>query len=155
MNNKGMTTIEACFIIPFSFTLICIILYTAFYYYDYTVISRAAIGASYVSMYEENISNDELISKAMSRAGTLLDGKLICMNKDDINIDVKVEYLKISVRISGRYNASKIIPGGGMIGIDDWIINVEHESPRLHKASFIRSINILKNKKRKEDNDKS
>ena len=153
MNNKGMTTVEACFIIPFSFILICLILYTSFYYYDYTAISRAAIGASYVSMYEDDISNDELVNRAMLRMKNLLDGKLICMDKDEINVEVKVEYLKITVRVSGVYKAGKIIPGAEMFGIDEWNIDVKHEAPRLHRASFIRGVNILKNKKRKEEND--
>ena len=143
-NDNGMTTIEACFILPFSFVLICIILATAFYYYNLTAISRAVTGASLVSEYYPELGNDELSKKALEKFKNLTDGKLIYIDDKDILVDVKVEHSKITVRANGEFNASGFIPGANMFGIKNWKIDIAHSSTRMDKASFIRRIYILK-----------
>ena len=141
-SNQGMTTIEACVIIPVSFTLIFLIFFLGIYFYNKNAydqcISRALVSCV---QYDEK-DNDELESEIEAKLKTLLNDSLTL--KGDIDTNISVEYGYTSIELKGSLNIPDFIYFGGLNAGNNWTISSYYSCPRLRSSQFVRMISGLK-----------
>lgn len=141
--NYGMTTIEACFLIPLSFMLIMLLIWFGFYKYDLCAISAAAAEASMNGAREMNKSNEEINELVDKKIRELLTEKLIFVR--DMNWDITVSAAKVSVIIRGQFFVPAKIFLSDIYKKDTWSFEIEKSANRINPSYLLRIAEIVKN----------
>ena len=142
-NDRGMATLEAVVIIPISFTVIFLLIWTGLLFYNRNVLdhaaSRAAINASQHSGY----SNKEVCDIVINKFSEYTNGKTIIL--ENTEIDVSVSYGTIKVNVRGDMGIPGDIFFGNVYGDRKWDIDITKETARLRPSSFVRTVSRVKN----------
>lgn len=142
ISDTGMSTIEACIIIPISITLIMLVIWTAFYNYNCTAVAAAVAKASEVAVRHPELDNEELCEECMYVWKKSIEGKLIFMDVPEVN--VVVEYGKVTVTASGSFDIREFLLSKNMGENGVYIVKSSHTSPRLRSSEYVRRMAILK-----------
>lgn len=136
--NKGMTTIEACILIPFVYFLTMLLLFLGFFLYNRNLMHSAAS----VAVMEGSLAGEDSIEKILEKADTksreLLEGKLIWMDLPEITVEA--DLTTITIQMHGVMT----VPGAalleGIYGDTVWEMEVEKKMPRLFPSRFVRTM---------------
>lgn len=142
-SNKGMTTIEACVIIPISFSLIFLIFFLGIYFYNKNAYDQCIARALVSCVQYDEKDNDELEEEIENKLNSLLNQSLIL--KSDIDTDISVEYGYTSITLKGSFDIPNFIYFGGLDAGDNWEISSYYSCPRLRSSQFVRMISGLTN----------
>lgn len=140
-SNTGMTTIEACILIPLSLMIILLLIWSGFYKYDLCVISEAAAAASMNGALEIGMSNEEISTFVDGKVYELLNEKLICVR--DINWDISVSATKVSVIIRGKFMIPSQIFLTKLYERDVWDFEIEKSELRINPSMLLRMSEMM------------
>ncbi|HOO80392.1 MAG TPA: pilus assembly protein [Lachnospiraceae bacterium] len=141
MNNHGMITIEACYIVPFTLMITMLLLWFGMYLYDCNVLSETASIAAICGSREAEKSNEEITELVTKRVEELLDDRLVSM--DEPTLTVSVDYNTIQVTLCGQMEIPGIIFLTGWDGDTLWEFTTTQEAYRLRQSMITRTIHQL------------
>ena len=142
-NNRGMTTPEACIIIPMTFTIIMLLLWMGFLFYNRNVLDQAAARAAIIGGQNSYLSNEEIAEKVNAKVAELINNKLILMDEDSIIVSTGVSLTEIKVSVSGEVRLPESIFFGKLYSKRLWDISVIESAPRLKNCRFVRLVQRL------------
>lgn len=140
-SNTGMTTIEACILIPLSLMLIMLVLWFGFYKYNLSVISAAAAAAAMNGALEMNRSNEEINKLVDENINELLKEKLIFVR--GMNWDISVSATKISVTIRGEFFVPAQIFLSDIYEKEAWNFEIEKSAIRINPSGLLRMAEMV------------
>lgn len=135
-SNRGMTTIEACILIPLSLMLIMLLVWFGFYKYNLNVISAAAAAASMNGALEVNRSNEEINQQVDEKLEELLKEKILFVR--DMNWDISVSATKVSVTIRGEFFVPSQIFLSDIYEKSAWNFEIEKSALRMNPSGLLR-----------------
>lgn len=149
-NNKGMTTIEACFIVLISMAIIFLLFGTAVYYYDQVVLSAAVAKSAMRGCEYSYKDNKEIIGIVEEHFKYMTDNQLVMLKDPQINVTVSAFEIKVNAKAdfdTAPFNGLRLFKLQ-----DNWKIDVTEYAPRMKASNFVRNIrNIRKMKKDKAE----
>lgn len=137
-NNKGMITIEACFLIPFTIMIILVLIWMGFLLYNRTVLTNAVNIATMETAYQAEKSNEELMEYMVTRFEELVRDQLVCVN--DIHVEGRVGYGEVELSVSGQLKVPGEIFMTDGYSTGPWSLQVTKSAPRIRKSMVIRTI---------------
>lgn len=141
--NKGTTTIEACYLIPFSIMIILTMIFMGIYLYNRTTMTDAISIAVLDASANATMDNDDLLLLMEMRAAELLSGKLILVN--EVNLEGTVSYNKVSLKAEATFDVpGEIFLTDGYFA-DKWSLNTEKEAPRVRRSMVVRTMKRMAN----------
>lgn len=148
--NSGVTTLEACVIIPIVFMIIMLLIWLGIYQYNRMVFTQVASMAAIKGSQNAEKSNDEIIKIVNSRIEELLDEKLIMM--ENVSSDIEVNYAQIKVHLQGEFNIPEAIYITDIYEKNMWEIAVDKSAPRIRSSMIIRTAERIRRGLEEEDN---
>ena len=145
MNNKGYSTIEAAVIIPIILSIVLLLIWTGFFFYDRNVLSQAASRAAVCGSQMSYLENEEIADYVSNRVSELTEGKLILLDLAETTVTVTAT--NICVNVTGTMNVPDFIVLGNIYNGGTWNINIKEYGARLKSSMFIRTANRIKNSK--------
>ena len=145
MNNKGYSTIEAAVIIPIILSIVLLLIWTGFFFYDRNVLSQAASRAAVCGSQMSYLENEEIADYVSNRVSELTEGKLILLDLAETTVTVTAT--NICVNVTGTMNVPDFIILGNIYNGGTWNINIKEYGARLKSSMFIRTANRIKNSK--------
>lgn len=143
MNNKGMTTIEACVIIPISLTIICMLIWMGIFIYDKNALSQAASRAAIIGSQNSYLDNEEICDIVMKAVRELTEDKLVLMSDPAVN--VTVGFNEIEVNVTGSLILPESFFFGKIYNKRLWHIDITEKTARLKPSLFVRSVSRIYN----------
>ena len=141
LNNKGMTTVEACVIIPITFTVIMLLVWLGILFYDRNALSQAAARAAIVGSEYSYLDNDEICEIVMKKTAELTQDKLILMAEPEV--DVSVDATEIRVNVRGNLHLPESVFFGNIYNKRVWSIDITEPAPRLKPSVFVRTVHRI------------
>ena len=138
--NSGMTTLEACLILPISFMLLLFFFWTAFYYYNESVFTKATEVAALEGARHSELNNEEILNIAAAEFKKEIDNQLIFMRTPDPYITVDLTGVTVEARET--FDMSYLLLEKSMKDKAVYQIDVIHSAARLKPSNFLRSITI-------------
>lgn len=143
LNNKGMTTIEACIIIPITLIVTMMLIWLGLFFYNKSIMSVAASRAGIMGGQHPEKSNDELVEYVTKNVEDILQDRLIFM--EDPSVEVTVNYMDIVVHLTGDMRLPESVGMGGIYKIKMWEIDMTEKSARLQPSIFVRTLSRVRN----------
>lgn len=134
--SRGMTTIEACVLIPLSFGILLLLLWTGFYKYDQSVLSEAASLAVRRGSQEVAGSNQEIMKLTEERLDELLQGRLIGI--EQVRSDVKVTAGAVAIHLEASFHVPHENIISSLYREEFWQIEIEKSAPRMDPCMLLR-----------------
>ncbi|MBR3306400.1 MAG: pilus assembly protein [Lachnospiraceae bacterium] len=154
-SNRGMTTIEAAYLIPVSLAVTWMIIWCGILLYDRTAAEYAAAASViYASEFSE-LDNRNLSAFASEKCGAMLEGRMILA--DDVEASFEVSGLKINSSLTSGLTLPGIPLKTGVGTGGRYDISSKAEAPRLNCSRTVRSIYRIRElmNKKEENNDGS
>ncbi len=139
-NNKGMITVEAAFLIPFSIMIIMVLVWMGFLQYNRNVMTQAASMAVMEASYFADLDNDELLEKMIKRFEELVRDNLVCV--EDLQVEGEVKYSEITLTVTGEMEVPGIVFLTDGYTTGPWDLSVEKSASRVRKSMVVRTIKI-------------
>ncbi|MGN0326212.1 MAG: TadE/TadG family type IV pilus assembly protein [Lachnospiraceae bacterium] len=137
-NNKGMMTIEACFLLPLLLMLCLLVIWLGFFLYNKTLFMECAGIAAILGSQMAEADNETIGTTVNNRARELLSGKTVLA--EGIEVRVTVDYDAVTVGITGLLR----IPGVVFLtdtGLNNtWQLQASQTAGRLRNCSILRGI---------------
>lgn len=136
VSQKGMTTVEACIIIPITIWIFIGLVWTGVAQYNRMVINQAVYMAAIKGAQYSEKTKAEIEEIAINRLDELLEDRLVLVK--DITYDVEVTALEVKVQFAGEYY---------IFAHQNYrlILEVCKSAPRIKASSTIRTANRIRN----------
>ncbi len=138
--NKGITTVEACVIIPITFTIIMLLIWLGFLFYNKTVLSEA-IAEALMAESGSTKSAEVIADTVNEHIRERIEGRMILVNEPTITTSVNYTEIKVEAEVSMTLPDSIFF--GNIYEVRIWDINIVKECPRLRPCRFIRLFDRL------------
>lgn len=137
-NEKGMMTIEACFLIPMVLMLSILVIWLGFFLYNKILLTTCAGIAAIRGSQMAEAENEQIGSAASGRARELLLQRTVAM--EDIEIRVTVDYGAVTVVITGCMQIPEAVFLMDIYRNDRWELYASQTTERLQSCNIIRTI---------------
>lgn len=136
-NNRGMTTIEACILIPLIMVITLLIMWLGFLMYNRSLVTSAVAMAAVRGGQYAEYSAEEIEEIAEDRCRELLEGRLICMEIPEISAEVG--FYEVTVQAEGNMQVPEELLFDGLYGSSFWDVSASCVGVRLHSSTFVRT----------------
>ncbi|MGN0346224.1 MAG: hypothetical protein ACI4DU_02955 [Lachnospiraceae bacterium] len=137
-NDKGMITVEASILIPFTLGIILICIWIGFYQYNKMVFTQvAACSVLKGAQYAEK-PNEEIIQLIQMEIREQMNNKLILVDNPVANIEV--DYDTIQIELTGSMEVPGYINIFNTYDRFGWNISVTKSANRIRRSQVIRTI---------------
>lgn len=137
-DNTGMTTVEACVIIPITLAVIMLLIWLGFFFYNKNILSQAAGRAAIMAGQHPELDNDELVEYIDYKLREMIEGKTVFIDNPDV--EITVEYSEIVIHITSSISLPESVRLGGIYMKRIWEIDLTEKAARLHPSIFVRTI---------------
>lgn len=137
-NNKGMMTIEACFLLPMLIMLCLFVIWLGFFLYNKTLFMECAGIAAILGSQMAEADNETIGTTVNNRARELLSGKTVLA--EGIEVRVTVDYDAVTVGITGLLRIPGVVFLTDMGLNNTWQLQASQTAGRLRSCSIIRGI---------------
>ena len=137
-NNKGMMTIEACFLLPMLIMLCLFVIWLGFFLYNKTLFMECAGIAAILGSQMAEADNETIGTTVNNRARELLSGKTVLA--EGIEVRVTVDYDAVTVGITGLLRMPGVVFLTDMGLNNTWQLQASQTAGRHRSCSIIRGI---------------
>ena len=137
-NNKGMMTIEACFLLPMLIMLCLLVIWLGFFLYNKTLFMECAGIAAILGSQMAEADNETIGTTVNNRARELLSGKTVLA--EGIEVRVTVDYDAVTVGITGLLRIPGVVFLTDMGLNNTWQLQASQTAGRLRSCSILRGI---------------
>lgn len=145
-NNKGMSTIEACVIIPISMTVTMLLIWLGFFYFNRNLLAESASQAAVYGTEFSNFDNETIKRKVIGKLDECIKDKTIFLKNVDYSVIVESRLITVSVKAD--LDIPSFIVFGNLYKKDIWSMEFVKKAPRLRNSLFVRTINRIKESER-------
>lgn len=138
INDAGMTTIEACVIIPITLVVTMLLIWLGLFFYNKNVMSHAASRAAIMGAQHPELTNEEVSEYVICKVKEFVEGKTLFL--ENPTIDVIVEYTEITVRLEGEMGLPQSTRMGGIYKQRSWEIVLVEKAARQNPSMFVRTV---------------
>ena len=137
-NNRGMMTIEACFLLPMLIMLCLFVIWLGFFLYNKTLFMECAGIAAILGSQMAEADNETIGTTVNNRARELLSGKTVLA--EGIEVRVTVDYDAVTVGITGILRIPGIVFLTDMGLNNTWQLQASQTAGRIRSCSILRGI---------------
>lgn len=137
-NNRGMMTIEACFLLPMLLMLSLLVIWLGFFLYNKTLFMECAGIAAILGSQMAEADNETIGTTVNNRARELLSGKTVLA--EGIEVRVTVDYDAVTVGITGLLRIPGVVFLTDMGLNNTWQLQASQTAGRIRSCSILRGI---------------
>lgn len=137
-NDRGVMTIEACFLLPMLLMLSLLVIWLGFFLYNKTLFMECAGIAAILGSQMAEQDNEVIGMTVNNRARELLSQKTIAV--EGIEVRVTVDYDAVTVGITGNVKIPGAVFLTDIYQKESWQLQASQRAERIRSCSILRGI---------------